>query len=938
MSRRVLASLAAVLFAVLVLAVAARPAAAQDDSDCLECHQEKDLRARRAGAERPVFVDAKRLAASVHAKVACTSCHQDLDGAERFPHADKLNPVDCAECHDKEAALHAESLHGKAHAKGDPMAPTCAECHGSHDVLRAKDPQSPVSHMRIPHLCGKCHHEGSPVSRTHDIPQDRILENYSEGMHGEGLFKKGLAVTAVCTSCHTPHEIRSHEDPKSSIHRENVVKTCMQCHVEIERVHRKVIDGKLWEEEPHKVPVCVDCHQPHKVRKVFYPAGAANRDCLTCHGKPGLSMQKDGRTIDLFVDEAAYAGSTHQGVGCAQCHADVDPSRDDRACATVKRKVDCSACHADQVNQYRTSTHGTLHAQGDRDAPACLDCHDDHATQSKKSPASPTYPRNVPALCAKCHDEGERAARRIHSETPDIVGAYLKSVHGEGLAAGGLIVSATCVSCHTAHGQLPPKDANSTVHPSNLAGTCGQCHVGVAEELRKSVHGTPRPGSVRRLPTCESCHSSHSIARTTGDFRVNVTAQCGGCHAEQGASYFESIHGKATQLGGAGAAKCQDCHGRHDILPVADPASRMSPPNRTATCAKCHDDAHPGFASYLAHADPHDPRSGALHWVYRGMTALLVGTMVVASLHSALWLFRLWRTRSEWQPHVAAVRAAAARGEAKFYKRFSATQSAMHAVMVVSFLTLSLTGMALKFSWTPWGHAISDFFGGFERMGMLHRTGAVLLLALFTFHVWDVLRMRKERGWTWKQLLFGEDSMMFGRRDGQEFLGTLRWFLGRGPRPAYGRFTYWEKFDYFAVFWGVAVIGLSGLVLWFPALATRALPGWAINVALVVHGDEALLAVAFIFTIHFFNTQFRPDKFPMDVSVFTGAVPIEELRHERPREYAEAEASGALAARTVEAPTRHLEHGVKLLGGAALLVGIALVLSIGYALLLEGRP
>ncbi|HET53617.1 MAG TPA: hypothetical protein ENN33_00190 [Ignavibacteria bacterium] len=128
--------------------------------------------------------------------------------------------------------------------------------------------------------------------------------------------------------------------------------------------------------------------------------------------------------------------------------------------------------------------------------------------------------------------------------------------------------------------------------------------------------------------------------------------------------------------------------------------------------------------------------------------------------------------------------------------------------------------------------------------------------------------------------------MVFNKRDWKEFIGTIKWFFGKGRRPSYGRWTYWEKFDYFAVFWGVAVIGSRGLILWFPEFFTfLGLPGWFINVTSIVHSDEALLATGFIFTIHFFNTHFRPDKFPMDNVIFTGRVPLEEFKKDRPREY-----------------------------------------------------
>ena len=89
------------------------------------------------------------------------------------------------------------------------------------------------------------------------------------------------------------------------------------------------------------------------------------------------------------------------------------------------------------------------------------------------------------------------------------------------------------------------------------------------------------------------------------------------------------------------------------------------------------------------------------------------------------------------------------------------------------------------------------------------------------------------------------------------------------------------------MFWGVAVIGATGLILWFPTFFTRLMPGWVVNVATTIHSDEALLAVCFIFSVHFFNTHFRPEKFPIDTVIFTGGMPLEEFKKDRPREYQE---------------------------------------------------
>lgn len=95
------------------------------------------------------------------------------------------------------------------------------------------------------------------------------------------------------------------------------------------------------------------------------------------------------------------------------------------------------------------------------------------------------------------------------------------------------------------------------------------------------------------------------------------------------------------------------------------------------------------------------------------------------------------------------------------------------------------------------------------------------------------------------------------------------------------RWTYWEKFDYLAVFWGMFIIGISGLILWFPAFFGKFLPGEAINLATLLHSDEALLATGFIFAIHFFNTHFRADRFPMDMVILSGSISEEEIEQER---------------------------------------------------------
>jgi hypothetical protein len=187
---------------------------------------------------------------------------------------------------------------------------------------------------------------------------------------------------------------------------------------------------------------------------------------------------------------------------------------------------------------------------------------------------------------------------------------------------------------------------------------------------------------------------------------------------------------------------------------------------------------------------------------------------------------------------------------------------------------------------------------------------------------------KKERGYFW-----GPRSMTPQPRDIVDLWHMVKYFLYLGPRPKFDRFTYWEKFDYLAVFWGVAIIGISGLVLWFPVAATNVLPGWALNAAYLVHSDEALLATGFIFLFHFFHTHLRPEAFPMDTVIFTGRMPLELFKEERALEYERLVAQGKLDEYLVPAPTAAELRRAYIFGFIALTIGIVLAVFIFWALL-----
>jgi thiosulfate reductase cytochrome b subunit len=226
----------------------------------------------------------------------------------------------------------------------------------------------------------------------------------------------------------------------------------------------------------------------------------------------------------------------------------------------------------------------------------------------------------------------------------------------------------------------------------------------------------------------------------------------------------------------------------------------------------------------------------------------------------------------------------------------------------------------------------------------LHRLGAIMTVGYFSLHlatlagvVWkNIPTFRDEQGKFRVRrvlgLLFGPDSPLPNKQDLTDFIAHNRWFFGRGKQPAFDRWTYWEKFDYLAVFWGVPVIGLSGLIMWIPQVFTRVLPGWVINVAHIVHSDEALLATGFIFTFHFFNVHFRAEKFPMDPVIFSGRITEEEMLHERRRQYDRLKAAGKLDDVKVGDEWARWKKIFTPIGMTAFGIGVALIIAIYWVM------
>jgi cytochrome b subunit of formate dehydrogenase len=487
-------------------------------------------------------------------------------------------------------------------------------------------------------------------------------------------------------------------------------------------------------------------------------------------------------------------------------------------------------------------------------------------------PSSPVHESRQGETCAVCHGSGQPAPAGVRTIRP--IEAYTASVHAAAVISGDH--GASCSDCHSAHSPLPATDPASSIHRSNVSGTCGSCHAAITAKFDNSIHGLAVTAGVVDSPVCTDCHGEHRILAVSGNgspvSATNIPLRvCGPCHsnlrlgekyglpADQVPSYEESFHGLAARGGVQRVANCASCHGVHYILPSSDPNSHIHPDNLAETCGQCHAGAGKQFAIGPVHVLAKQTPNVVAYWIRAIYIPLIWITVLGMLLHNLLDLVRKTRdpvARLRKPPDDCSIR-----------ERLSVPFRITHAVAAVSFMVLVFTGFALKYPESWWAGLL--LLGGEdgELRGLLHRIGAVGLMGACLFHFAHLAVSARAR----RDIA----TLLPGTADFKEFFHRLAYNLGRRPDPPDPvRVGYVEKIEYWAALWGTAITAITGLLLWFENYMLTWLPGWVPEAATVLHFLEAILATLAIAIWHFYFVIFDPAVYPMDTAWLTGKPPF----------------------------------------------------------------
>ena len=668
---------------------------------------------------------------------------------------------------------------------------------------------------------------------------------------------------------------------------------CLACHSDktltTEKKGKTVtlyVDRVVLQQSPHAKLICVACHAGFDAGNIPHKEKIEPINCLTCHRDAPTKHQFHPQLAQLKADDPALSGMCKD---CHGTHAIVSPKVPGSKFHRTVVSLACGECHMDEADRYMHSVHGKAVANGTPSAPSCITCHTAPITGLGSGADSVKVKEAQVRLCLSCHLDNPEVRART-SPSAGFIAAYEKSVHGSALAHGNP-KAANCVNCHGEHDVAPGNVAESRVNRKNIPSTCGQCHGSIAAEYLESIHGTKFARGVKEAPVCTNCHGEHNILPPSNPrspvAATNVSLQiCTPCHASvaltekfgipgnRSETFSMSYHGLAVRSGSAEVANCASCHGIHNIKPSSDSTSTISKANLVKTCGKCHPGAKEGFAQGSIHATQSAQEDPVLYWVSLFYVITIGSTIGGMTLHNLLDFYRKSKRK-------LAIR----RGELTeehhghtLYVRMTLEERIQHALLLVSFFTLVLTGFMLRYPDAWWVVSIRGLSSHmFDWRGIIHRIAGIVMVVASLYHVYYVFFV--PRG---KDLI---RDLLPKPNDLTDPIKVLKYNLGLSQdKPQFGRFSYIEKAEYWALIWGTAVMAGTGTILWFDNMFLGLLTKLGWDVARTIHYYEAWLAFLAIVVWHLYFVIFNPDTYPINLAFLKGTITEGEMAEEHPLE------------------------------------------------------
>ena len=830
---------------------------------CIDCHGDSTLTEQKNSKEISLFVDINKFDKSVHKDLDCKDCHVGFN-PEEIPHkkGENISKVDCSQCHDIEK--YSKSIHGIKKVE-------CFSCHTKHDIQPAK-----VLVKNEAKFCLVCH--TSP-----------FVIDYKKSVHYKYFLKGENAPN--CTDCHNKS---AHAIELVNLNKAVMEHLCSTCHKKSENEFTQSIHNLA---KANGTPGCINCHGAHDVYYSKY--SISSKACLTCHLKTAVFIAAGKPKLVDFVK--SYETSVHARIGrngteaatCVDCHGNHMIMGTKESRSRISREnipTTCGSCHSKILSAYKSSAHGIAFYSGVTIAPNCINCHGEHNIKSiEKTPESKL---NELKICFKCHVDNINVIKLAGESKQGILG-YENSVHYQALVNGNENAP-TCSDCHGSHSMQSTNVPSSRIYKKNIANTCGDgssCHPVIAKQYKESIHAHAIEKGIMAAPTCINCHGNHQIyapsnPKSSVATREDVVLLCSSCHGDvkmiskygvptnRISSYNASYHGLAVKGGSLYAADCASCHGAHAIEPSSDPTSSINPKNLSKTCGKCHPGANLSAKFKQVHLTYTEQQSPLLYWIKKIYIILIIVIIAGMLIHNILDFVRKYLEKKKYSKELKELK-----DKKKYYLRMTLNERVQHFIMLTSFIALVISGFALKYPDAWWVVPLRHLLGeaAFETRSITHRVFGILMILVSFYHFY-YLGFTK-RG---KQLFL---DFLPNLKDIKDTIINIKYLLGISKeKPQFGRFNYMEKVEYWALIWGVGVMSLTGLMLFFNTFFLSKLPIIFLDAATLIHLYEAWLATLSIVVWHFYFVIFNPEVFPLNNAFLTGVLSEEEMKHEHPIE------------------------------------------------------